>query len=125
MSRRGPKPTYYVCNGLIGDNLISKQIEAATSEDANKIYEKIFGIKPQTLFGPFFKKRVNAIDNIKAIKFSNRSFRALYNGWEVVAIELKDPKNSAYLLFDKRIDSKKMSKPTGTFIVNIDELRVK
>lgn len=123
MGKKGPRPTVYVCIAVLENKIISRMIESANSEDAMKNFEIENEIKAQIVHGPFFMKRVGVLDNTREIKFTGTSKRGIYKDWIVNALFLKDPENSAYLLFDKRVDGRKMPKPTGTFVVHIDELR--
>lgn len=123
MGRKGPRAILFVCSACENNQLISHKIEAKTSEEALELFEKEYSVKVQSIHGPFHEKRVGVLDSTKNIKFNGQSKTAVYNGWIVNALFLKDPENCAYLLFDKRVDDKKMPKPTGTFIVKIDDLR--
>lgn len=114
--------TCFVCSGIKNNNLITKNIDANTELDASNIFEANFGVKPQSIYGPFFKKRSYAINNVRDIKFSGNTISAIYNGWRVKAIILSHPENYALILFNDRIDGKKISKPKGTHIIKIGEL---
>lgn len=119
---RGNRLTYYVCSGIKNNNLVSKNIEAGTETDAANSFEEVFGVRPQTIYGPFFKKKNYAKNDIQEIKFSSESISAIYNGWKVKAIILQSPENHALLFFQERVDGKKVSKPKGTHIIQIGEL---
>lgn len=123
MGKKGPRPTVYFCASAVDNKIISKMIEADNSEIAIKTFEVETGIKVQVIHGPCFMKRAGILDNTRDIKFAGSSKRCIYKDWVVNALLLKNPENSAYLLFDKRVDEKKMPKPTGTFVVHLDELR--
>lgn len=123
MGKKGPRQTVYVCSALSENKIISKLLEADNSEEAMKSFELENGVKAQIIHGPFFMKRAGVLDNTREIKFTGSSKRGIYKEWIVNALLLKEPENNAYLLFDKRVDGKKMPKPTGTFVVHVDELR--
>lgn len=123
MGKKGPRQTVYVCCSVIDGKLISKMIESDNSEDAMLVFFKDNNVKAQVVHGPFFIKRAGVMDNTREVVFSGSSKRAIYKEWHVNALLLKDPENSAYLLFDRRVDGKKIPKPTGTFVVHVDELR--
>lgn len=123
MGKKGPRTTVYVCCALSENKIISKTVEADNSEEAMNTFEIDNGVKAQIIHGPFFQKRAGVLDNTREIKFTGTSKRGIYKDWIVNALLLKDPVNSAYLLFDKRVDGRKMPKPTGTFVIQVDELR--
>lgn len=123
MSKHGARPTVYVCSAIANDKLICKQIVAISSEQATEIFEKENNTKLQVIFGPFFKKRAGILNDTKEVKFVGSSKKTIYKDWIVSALLLKEPENHAYLLFDKRVDGKKVPKPTGTFIVHLNELK--
>lgn len=124
MNRRRKRQIYYVCSALSESNeLLSESIPAASVEDATKIFVEKCGTKPQTIFGPFFKKKTQVLENTTNIRLSNLKKKAEYNGWIVLATILKYPENYAFLLFNKRIDGKNLPKPQGTIVVPIHDLR--
>lgn len=122
--RRGPRQIVFVCSSAKDSQVISKIVQAETSEDALKLFEDEFQIKAQIVQGPFYKKKVGVLNTTRNVQFANKSKKAIYNDWIVNALLLKEPENSAFLLFEKRVDGKQMSKPKGTFIVKIDDLRI-
>ena len=123
MSRRGARQIVFVCSSIIDQKLVSHTIEATTTEEAVEIFLKEYQVKAQVVHGPFYRKKQGVLDNTRSIKFTGQSKTAIYNDWLVNALILKDPENCAYLLFDKRVDDKKVPKPVGTFIVKLDDLR--
>ena len=122
MGRKGPRQIVFVCSAIHNEKLISKLINSETGEEACKSFESEFFIKPETVYGPFFKKKTGVLDNEISIKFSNEEKKAMYDGWYVTAIILSSPEGFAYLFYDKRKDNKKMQKPTSN-IVKIEELK--
>lgn len=123
MGKKGPRPTEFVCCGLSNNRINSKSIEAKTAEEAISLFEKEFGFKPENIHGPYYRQRAGILDNTREIEFSNEKKKAIYRDWDVIACLLKHPANCAYLLFDKRVDGKKVPKPVGTFIVKLEELK--
>lgn len=123
MGKRGSRPTEFVCCALIDGRIISKSIEAETSEEAIGLFKSEFGIQPENLHGPYYRKRGGILETSREIEFSNERKKGIYRDWYVIASILNYPENSAYLLFDKRVDGKKVPKPTGTFIIKLDELK--
>ena len=121
MGKKGPRPIEYVCCTIDNNKLISKSMEASSSEEAMKQFELEFGKEPDNIHGPFHRKREGVLDNTREIEFSGERIKAVYKDWFVIASILNYPKNSAYLLFDKRTDGKKMPKPSGTFIIKLEE----
>jgi hypothetical protein len=125
MSRRYPRPIYFVCCAATLDgNLVAKTIQAPQVAEAIEIFKKEFCISPQQSFGPFYKKRTQILEKTRELKFTNQIKRAEYNGWLVNAFFLKIPEDHAYLVFIKRIDDKKLPIPQGTITVPISELRI-
>lgn len=118
MSRRFRK-TVFVCCG----NGMSQTIEAATVEEAKIKFEQDNKITATDCHGPFTTKKTSAKVEYTNVVFSGESKNAIYNDWYVKALLTKEPHNCAYLLFDKRVDGKKMPKPQGSIIVKIDYLK--
>lgn len=123
MSRKGPRPIVFVCSAVLDTKLVSHTITAALSTEAASLFETTYKVKPESIHGPFYHKRIGVLDNTRNIQFNGQSEVTTYNGWIVNALHLKDPENCAYLLFNHRADNKKMPKPIGTFIVKLDDLR--
>lgn len=124
MNKRRKRQIYYVCSAISETNeLLSESIPSGSVEDATKIFIEKCGNKPQTIFGPFFKKKTQVLENTTNIRLSNLKKKAEYNGWIVLATILKYPENYAFLLFNKRIDGKNLPKPQGTIVVPIHDLR--
>jgi hypothetical protein len=124
MSRKGARPTVFVCAGLgsVGE-LLTKVIPAASPEEASNIFTETFLMQPKEVMGPFYKKRAQVIENTRNLKFSNETKKAIYDDWTVNAFILKEPENQAYLVFIKRVDDKKMPAPKGTITVPVSDLR--
>lgn len=123
MGKKGPRPTDYVCCAVQEGKLLSKSIESETSEQAIDLFTDEFGVKPDNIYGPYYRKRDTVLDNTREIEFTGISKKAIYKDWYVIASILKFPKDTAYLLFDKRVDGKKVPKPSGTFIIKLDEMK--
>jgi hypothetical protein len=123
MSRR-KRSIYFVLSAAIDGVLASKTIEADLLSDAIELFEKEFSVKPQQTFGPFYKKRTRVPMKATKISLSKNSVKeAEYNGWQVNAFLLDDPKDHAYLVFIRRLDNSNTQKPSGHFTVPISELR--
>lgn len=123
MGKKGPRPIEYVCCAAVDGKSVSKSLQATTSEEAIKLFEAEFKVQPDNVHGPYHRKREGILDNSREIEFSDVKKKAVYRDWHVLASYLKYPKDSAYLLFDKRVDGKKVPKPVGTFIVKLEELK--
>ena len=96
-------------------------IESDNVENCCNIFSEENGIKPEVIYGPFFKKRTGNLEKNRVVKFSGeKSKKGVYNGWEIVAMPLLEPVDCAYLIFDKRVDGQKNIKPTGTIVKNND-----
>jgi hypothetical protein len=115
--RRKARPIIYVCTAIKEDLLVSKMIESQTIEDSYLIFEKENGIKPQVVLGPFYKKRTGTLDKHFDIKFKpGQTKRGIHNGWQVTAMPLSNPPDSAYLFYDRKVDGQKGIKPVSTII---------
>jgi len=127
MSERGPRPVVFVCVAMHPtkpNEPISKVIQAVSQNEAASFFLEQFGIKAQTIHGPFRPKRAQVIESTRSFKFGDKSITTEYNGWEVTAFFLKEPENHAYLIFVKRLDNQKVAPPKGTIIVPISELKI-
>ena len=125
MTKRGPRPVVFVCIGMNPDKpeFISRVIRAVSQDEASALFLEHTKSKAQTIHGPFRPKRAQVLENTRTLKFTDQSFKAFYNDWEVTAFILKEPENNAYLVFIKRADDKKIPPPKGTIIVPVSELR--
>lgn len=124
MSRRGSRPTVFVCASINGSGeLITKIVTAPSASEASQAFLEVFGHSPKEVMGPFYKKRTQVIETTRVLKFSNQTKKAVYNDWLVNAFLLKEPENQAYLVFIKRVDDKKMPAPKGTITVPVSDLR--
>lgn len=123
MTRMGPRQTYFVCAAIVDGELVAETISGDSPSDATTKFTEKFSTSPQTIHGPFFKKRAQIIENTRTLSFTNQTKKAVYNDWMVNAFFLKDPPDQAYLVFIKRIDGKKLPIPRGTITVPISDLR--
>lgn len=123
--RNGPRPVVFVCAALseVGA-LLTKVVTAQTPDEASKLFNEQFGVSPQEVMGPFFKKRAQVLETTRELKFTNQTKKAIYDGWVVNAFVLKEPENQAYLVFIKREDGKSMPTPKGVITVPISDLRL-
>lgn len=126
MSHRKNRQVVYVCIGLSDDTeIISKIIEAESVEVAAAAFEDEFKLKPREVLGPFFKKKMQILENTVELKFSTSSFiKAEYNDWLVNAFLLEEPQQHAYLVFISHLHNKKISFPKGTIVVPVSQLRL-
>lgn len=124
MSRRGTRQIVFVCVSLANDgNLISQIIAASSEDEAAKLFYDQYFIKPKDILGPFYRKRKQVFENIRTLRFTNQTKKAIYNDWLVNAFLLQEPDGYAYLVFVKRMDDKKIPIPKGTITVPISDLR--
>ena len=122
--RRGPRQFVFVCAAIDKNGeLYTKIVPALNQADASEIFKNKFLMDARDVLGPFFKKKIKAIENTKVFKLSNEIKQASYNDWLVNAFMLKEPENQAFLVFLKRTDGKKTPTPKGTIIVPISDLR--
>ena len=128
MVRRGPRPVFYVCIGIDSEKpgeVVSKEIQALTQVEAASLFLELTKLKVKKIHGPYRPKREQVLNNTRSMKFATRSYPAIYNDWEVMAFELNEPENHAYIVFNKRVDGQKRPQPQGAFIVPISDLRNK
>lgn len=104
------KKTYYVCIALNNSEILFKEVEGLTKDDAVYEFKKIYNIAPYDILGPFFKKRENSNRKLKNIKFSNIYYKAKYNGWNVSVTETYEPPNYCMVFYDTPIDSNSKKK---------------
>lgn len=115
---------FYVCGGVVEGVLVSQTIEASSPEEASIIFQREKQILPQNVQGPFYQKKEKIrIVPTEEVTFTSQSIKAIFGDWYVTALLTKSPENCAYLLFDRRVDGKKLPKPKGTYIVKLDNLR--
>jgi hypothetical protein len=112
----------FVCSAVRKNNLVSKMIESDNIEDCCDIFELENGMKPEIVFGPFFKKKTGNLEKNRTVKFSaEKSKQGIYDGWHITAMPLLEPVDCAYLIFNKRADGEKNPKPNG-MIVKINDI---
>ncbi len=126
MGKRGPRPVVFVCVGIDREKMdvVSKQITAASQTEAASLFLEQTKIKAKTIHGPYRLKRAQVLENTRTLKFTDKSYKTVYNGWEVNAFYLKEPENHAYLVFIRKIDEQAAAAPKGTFLVPISDLRI-
>ena len=113
----------FVCSSIKDGQLISETIEAASSEEAADSFAKIHKFVATDILGPLLKKKNCTLKKQKKpLQFTNVSKKAIYDNWSVNAFFLVEPNDYAFLVFIKRVDGKKVSKPTGVITVPIKEL---
>jgi len=124
--KRKPRPIFFVCTGINStiNELKTKAIQASSIDDAVILFDNEFGFKPKDVLGPFYKKQTKVLENTMSIKMSTKWENAEYNGWNVKANFLHEPKNKAFLLFNSRVDGENLQKPQGITIVPIYDLRI-
>lgn len=115
---------FYVCSGVVEGALVSQTIEASSPEEASIIFQKEKMIVPQSVQGPFYQKKEKIrITPTEEVTFTSQSIKSIFGDWYVTALLTKNPENCAYLLFDRRVDGKRLPKPKGTYIVKLENLR--
>lgn len=125
MFKKRRRQIVFVCSSVVNSELISEIIPANSIGEASKFFEEKFSTTPKSILGPFYKKRSAVLEKRTPVKFDGKPMKASYNGWLVNAFPLKDPEDSAFLIFIKQIDeNQKQTPPKGTVIVNINDLRL-
>ena len=90
---------------------------------SNAMTEKEFQIKPQSILGPFYRKKTGILDKNADIKFKfGENKQGIYNGWHITALPLVSPESSVYVLYNKRIDGQKIQKPKSA-VVRMKEIQ--
>jgi hypothetical protein len=126
MTKRGPRPVVFVCVAVNPDkpeDPISIPVQAVSQAEAAILFLEKTKLKARNIHGPYLPKRAQVMKNTRTLKFTNEQKRAIYDGWEVNAMFLKEPENHAYLLLLRRVDGKKQQQPKGTIIVPVSDLR--
>lgn len=123
--RRAKRSIFFVSSAIVKEKLVSELLEAEDRKTAEQKFEEKFQTSPTFLFGPFFKKRIfqPLLPNTDLI-LSGETKKAIFNGWFVSANILKNPPNSAFLIFESRLDGKKMSRPQNR-VVLLQDLELK
>lgn len=121
--RRKARIIIYVCSAIKENILISKMVEAQTLEGSYVIFETENGIKPQMVLGPFYKKKSNVLEKNTSLRFKfGQNMQGNYNGWLITAMPLLSPPDSAYVLFNKKIDGSRATKPNA-MVVKIKDIQ--
>src|ERR1700674_3382488 len=97
------RPILFVCSAIKNEELISKWIEAETFEVAQKLFEKDNGIIPQTILGPCYKKKTGILNSNTSLNFKpGQSKKGIYKDWNITAMILSNPINSACVFYEER-----------------------
>lgn len=124
MRRRGARQTVFVCVAISDNNeLITRIVAAETQHEASERFLQETQHQPKEVLGPFFRKRIQVLENTRVLKFTTQHKRGIYNDWVVDAFMLQEPANQAYLVFIRRVDDKKLPPPKGTIVVPLSDLR--
>lgn len=123
MSRR-PRQIVFVCSAIINGNLISEMVERGAADDARDTFSVKHGVAPLTVLGPFYRKKMGVLKAHNEIDLSGKSIKCQYDGWNVTAMVLNYPADTAWVFFNSRVDGKKMPKPQSV-ILRIEELGCK
>ena len=124
MFRRSKRKILFVCAAVHNSELIFESIEASSLEEASSAFKTKYGTDPSKILGPFIKKKVFQPQSTTNLKFDGDPKKAMFNGWLVNAFFLKEPANSAFLIFIKKIDKETKQNYKGTIIVPINEIRL-
>ena len=118
------KKVFFVCSAIDKNkNLLSKAIEAESNKDAEILFEKDCGLSPQTVLGPFFKKKELPIKQTSSINFQNSSRKAIYDGWFVNAFDIDDKKDFMFVIYLNTVNNEKKQRKNGVCIVPTSELK--
>lgn len=115
----------FISAAIINEVLIIEEFEGFSFEEAKKDFLQHHEVSPTHVLGPFEKKKLKMIHDVKKIKFLNNNIKkAIYRDWLVNAFLLEEPPNHVYLVFINKIDNtKEVIKPTGTIIVPSSDVR--
>lgn len=124
MFRQRKRQIVFVCTAVKENSQLLSEIIAAESDtEASNIFLEKFNIKPQSVLGPFIKKKLPPVQINQSIKFAGIPKKAIYNDWLVNAFLLKEPINHAFLIFIKKVNGDSQASPKGTTIVPINDIR--
>jgi len=122
MGRRGPRQVVFVCSAVLNNKLVSEMIEQETSDEATKRFVAKHNSNPESVLGPFYRKRTGVLLNNQAqVRFTGKSRTAVFNEWYVKAMILELPEDCVWVFFDARVDGKKQPKPQS-FIMKTEEI---
>jgi hypothetical protein len=93
------------------------EIKASNKIAAIKQYKTLFNKEPANILGPFIKPKSYTTN---VVNISSKSFKARYNGWDVVCFPLLDDEDYCFISFIRRIEGS--YKPTKKNIVYISEV---
>lgn len=121
--RKRARTIVYVCSVIKENILLSKAIDADSIDESCLVFEKEYNVKPESILGPFYKKKTGVLEKNCNIQFKfGQNKQGIYNGWHITALPLLNPLDSVYLLYNKRVDGQKSQKPQST-VVKIKEIQ--
>lgn len=120
--KKGPRQTVFVCSSVKNNSLISSTVDGETVAEAALNFEKSFQVKPESVLGPFYRKKMGILENQTNLKFSKNTINGFYDGWIIKGMILEEPKDCVYVLFESRIDGRKVQKPTAT-ILKLEDIK--
>ena len=89
MIKKNNRQVLYVCSAIRENELLSESLPASSIEEASKLFEEQFKLKPKSILGPFLKKKVRVEPINNDIKFEGKARRAIYDGCLVNSFLLK------------------------------------
>lgn len=105
------KKTYYVCAGVYENKLKFLKTEACNKIDAINNFIIKYNFSPEEVSGPFIFRRENSKRKLTNVKFSTKTYKSLYNDWNVIITELVSPDNYVYIMYDSHISDNNLNKP--------------
>jgi hypothetical protein len=113
---------YFTCAGIVDNNLIAETYFTPTRDDAFSLFREKYNLAPSFLDGPFYRKieKNKKQINYSNIKLSNRSIKATYDGNQVKAIILTEPKDYAFLIY---LNNKNNPSNKSATVVHLSELK--
>lgn len=118
------KKVFYICAGIKNNKLCFLESQSNSKIDAIYDFKSVFGFEPEQISRSFITRKENRKLNISKIKYSTNSYKAIYNGWNVSAIELAEPKHYVQVFFENKVNGESAEKPQDdiTHIKNIKKI---
>lgn len=116
MGKKGPRQIVFVCSAVVEGKLATEVIELNTSEESCQIFEKKYSAKPQSVQGPFYRKRMGFLDSQTDVKFTGKTRKGIYMDWYCTLMVLDNPPDCVWVFFDNKVDDKKVPKPKSVIV---------
>lgn len=105
---------YFVCSAIKNESLVTDVIKSVNEQEANEFFLQKFSVKPIHTLGPFYKPKF--AKKTTELNFTGETKECQYDGWNVTAFYLNEPKNHVYLIFNDKIDKNNTSDRSSIMI---------